>query len=365
MKGLQALYYQGLPWRGRATRVFAWIGLPKLRKGARCPGMVLVHGGGGTAFGEWVRLWTARGYAAISMDVCGGIPQAPPVSLGNERMRHRSGGPPGWHDAFAQVDEPVADHWPFHAIADIMLARTLLGSLPQVDAARIGITGVSWGGFLTCIVAGVDARFRVAVPVYGCGFLGDCPWFGSGLNKLGKKRMQRWLSLWDPSMYLRRAAMPMLWVAGTNDTHYPLGALQKSYRLPRGEQSLCVRVEMPHGHGGPGEKPEEIRVFADNHLRGAPGLPVIVSQSMHDGTLRVVFRSPRPVVKAEINFTRATGFWEDRKWRTAPAMLDKKEMIAQAPIPDHTTVCYMNLFDDRNCAASSRHLELETDKVVT
>ena len=30
---------------------------------------------------------------------------------------------------------------------------------------------ISWGGYLTCIVAGLDNRFKAAVPVYGYGFL--------------------------------------------------------------------------------------------------------------------------------------------------------------------------------------------------
>jgi hypothetical protein len=37
--------------------------------------MVLIHGGGGTAFADWVRLWTGRGYAAIAMDLCGCVPR--------------------------------------------------------------------------------------------------------------------------------------------------------------------------------------------------------------------------------------------------------------------------------------------------
>jgi len=69
---------------------------------------------------------------------------------------------------------------------------------------------------------------------------------------------RRWLALWDPSVYLPRARLPMLWVTGTNDFAYPLDSLQRSYRLPRGPRSLCIRVEMPHGHGPPGENPEEI-----------------------------------------------------------------------------------------------------------
>src|SRR5579864_1920085 len=53
-EGLRALYYDGLPYRGTATRVFAWYGAPAGRRG-KVPGVVLVHGGGGTAFRDWVR----------------------------------------------------------------------------------------------------------------------------------------------------------------------------------------------------------------------------------------------------------------------------------------------------------------------
>ena len=48
--GVDALYFAGEPWKGRPTRVFAFCAVPAATNGARVPGMVLVHGGGGTAF---------------------------------------------------------------------------------------------------------------------------------------------------------------------------------------------------------------------------------------------------------------------------------------------------------------------------
>ena len=67
---VRAIYYDALTWKGKPTRVFAWIGLPAKREG-KVPGMVLVHGGGGTAFKEWVQKWNAQGFAAISIAVEG------------------------------------------------------------------------------------------------------------------------------------------------------------------------------------------------------------------------------------------------------------------------------------------------------
>ena len=204
--GVKAITFQGLSFRGKPTRVFAWLGVPKVKPGEKVPAMVLVHGGGGTAFDEWVRLWVDRGYAAIAMDTCGQLP----VGNYGKWFRDDQGGPPGW-GGFDQMAWPREDQWTCHAIADVILAHSLIRSLPEVDPERTGVTGISWGGDLTCIVAGVDRRFKLAVPVYGCGFYRDTAFEGE-LRKLRPEGADRWMGWWDPSVYLGSADLPMLWV---------------------------------------------------------------------------------------------------------------------------------------------------------
>ena len=99
-KGVQGLFFENVPWKGKPTRVFAWLGLPDLPAGGACPGMILLHGGGGTAFDAWVRLWNRRGYAAIAIDQCGCVPESPEVQDGVPHARHADGGPPGWDASF-------------------------------------------------------------------------------------------------------------------------------------------------------------------------------------------------------------------------------------------------------------------------
>src|SRR5438093_10903592 len=119
--GVRALFFEGLPWRGNPTRVFAWYGVPSNATAARVPAIVLVHGGGGTAFADWVRLWTARGYAAIAMDYCGCVPTG---TYGNWQ-RHEYGGPPGW-GGFNQVSWPVKEQWTYHAVSAVILGTSVL-----------------------------------------------------------------------------------------------------------------------------------------------------------------------------------------------------------------------------------------------
>ncbi len=347
--GVQAITYAGLPFRGKPTQVFAWLGIPRQTAGQKVPAMVLVHGGGGTAFHEWVQLWVGRGYAAVAMDTCGQVP----VGNYGAWTRAQDGGPPGW-GGFDQLGSEPEDQWTFHAVADVILAHSLIRSLPEVDPERVGLTGISWGGYLTCIVAGVDSRFKLAVPVYGCGFY-DKTAFSEDLGRLTRADASLWMEWWDPSVYLPGAPMPMLWVTGSNDFAYTLEALQLSYRLPKGPRSLSVRLRMPHGHHGPGENPPEIHAFADSLLQGKPGLPVITATGREGRNVWAAYSAKIPVVKAELNYTEDHGPWQTRRWTAIPATLTKTNVTAE--LPETTRVYYFNLFDERDCVVSTEHEE--------
>jgi len=148
--------------------------------------------------------------------------------------RLSDGGPDQADDVkFRNFSEAQASEmWTYHAVAAVARGNSLLRSLPDVNPERIGITGISWGGYLTCIVAGIDPRFKVAVPVYGCGFLGDnSAWKDGSLARMTPESRALWLRLFDPSQYLDNVRRPIPFVNGTSDFAYPLDSYQKSYRL--------------------------------------------------------------------------------------------------------------------------------------
>ena len=351
VEGVEAAFFEGAPWKGKPTRVFAYYGLPSTRPGEQVPAMVLVHGGGGSAFIPWVKLWVSRGYAAIAMDTCGCISGG---GHGNH-TRHADGGPAGW-GGFNQVDEPAEDQWAFHAVSAVVRAHSLIRSFPQVDPARIGITGISWGGYLTCIAAGIDQRFAFAAPVYGCGFLREnSTWLGE-FEKMQSGSAERWGLLWDPLVYLPQVKCPMLWVNGTNDFAFPMDSWQKSYRLPEGSRTLSLRVRMEHGHGGPGENPPEIHTLAEALFRGGSPLAKITRCTLESGVLTANFESRESITSAELCYTTDTCSWVDRHWQTLPAELDVPNRMASARLPAAATVCYLNLFDTQDRVVSGAHL---------
>ena len=130
---VRAIYYDALPYGGKPTRVFAWIGLPAKREG-KVPGIVLIHGGGGTAFKEWVKKWNDQGFAAISIAVEGQTDVNENKVKGRSSWARHAFGGPARDGTFADTKLPLKEQWMYHALADTMLANSLLRSLPEVDA---------------------------------------------------------------------------------------------------------------------------------------------------------------------------------------------------------------------------------------
>lgn len=352
VEGLEAFYYEGVPYRGQPTRVFAYYGVPATRESDRnekLPAMVLIHGGGGTAYADWVRLWNQRGYVALAMDNCGAIP----VRVDNAWKRHEFAGPLGWNHSFYQTEEPLADQWAYHAVAGAVLGHNWLRSRPEVDPDRIGLTGISWGGYLTCIIAANDPRYRFACPVYGCGYLHINSWNLGIFKELGPEKTARWGNQWDPSVWLPHAKMPFLWVNGTNDFAFPTDSWTASAHLPPGPRTLCLRVRMPHAHGPAGEAPAEIHHYANAILRQEPPLARIVTESHDETSVWATYDSPLPLTKAELAFTLDRGDWQNRVWDIRPAEIDPDQRRVKSTIPPGATACYLNLFDERDCAVST------------
>jgi dienelactone hydrolase len=344
---IRSLYYEGEPYQGHPTRVFAYYAVPA-KDGQKHPAMVLVHGGGGKAFKEWAELWARRGYVAIAMDLAG---------RGPDGQRLSDGGPDqGDGEKFTDLAKGIKEAWPYHAVADVIRAHSLIRRLPEVDADRVGITGISWGGYLTCIVAGLDDRFKVAVPVYGCGFLDEDSAWLLVFAKLPPADKALWVKTFDPSNYLPGCHMPMLFVNGTNDFAYPLGSYQKSYRLVKGPRTLCITVNMPHGHVE-GWKPKEIGLFVDSVL--CKGQPMArFTRLTRDGVkVAAGFDAKVPISRAAMHYTKDSGPWQKRTWQSVPAEVDANEVRCVLPT-DKGIVYFLTMTDERGAVVSTEHESL-------
>ena len=343
---VQSLTYRGLPYKGNPTNVFAYYASPTSFgiKGKKFPALVLVHGGGGTAFNKWAEIWAKRGYVAIAMDLAG---------KGANRKPLPDGGPDQSHgQKFSTIDEPFESQWSYHAVANVLLAHSLLLSFDEVDAERTGVTGISWGGYLTCIVAGVDARFKFAMPVYGCGFLRDnSVWKTSEFGKMSQAQSDKWHKLWDPSSYLASARMPVAFLNGTNDFAYPMDSYAKSCALVRTEKNYSIQLRMPHGHIF-GFK--EFFPFADQYLNGGTPMPVIATPQVKDGKVQAQVKAVTKLVSARLHYTMGPHAKnKSRPWTTKELVIEGNLIKGDAS-PKEATAWYVDLTDERKVLVSSQ-----------
>jgi dienelactone hydrolase len=261
--GVEAYFLQSVEYNGAPTNVFAFVGIPESATADKpAPGIVLVHGGGGTAFADWVKMWKDRGYAAIAIDTAGRIPtgSASLTSGANhstESIKHH--GPD--NTSYADCEKPAEEQYLYHAIAATVVANSFLSSLDRVDGSRIGLTGISGGGVIATNAAAYDDRFAFVAPVYGAVAM-------TGTDRIFGELYAthpRCSELWDNVEMLRSCRTPILFVNWDDDPYFAPDATEKCMKAAMNARMILI-PDLNHGHWN-GANIQEIFDFADSVLQ--------------------------------------------------------------------------------------------------
>lgn len=350
---IRPIYFDALDYKSKPTKVFAWLGVPKKTAG-KMPGIVLVHGGGGTAFRTWVKKWNERGFAAIAIAHEGQIERR---DANRKWKKHEWPGP--WRRGhYTDVDEPIKDQWMYHAVADTILANSLLRSLPEVDADHVGVMGVSWGGVITSTVMGIDSRFDFAIPTYGCGHMFDAK--NHWGKALGHNTFYR--EVWDPLHYLPNAKMPTMWFSWPEDKHFPLDSQAASYHAMGGNYMVSLLPGMKHSTPSSWNPPDSY-AFAQSVVSGGKPWCHQVQSQFNDSSVEIKFNSSKPLDRAVLISTIDNGFTGSRKWVESPAALlsSGQQWVATAELPKATTACFLNVYSG-DLTVSSEYVEVKPDQ---
>jgi acylaminoacyl-peptidase len=135
-------------------------------------------------------------------------------------------GSKGYGEAFTAR---IFADWGNQDAADCMAAMDEVARLRWVDSARLGVTGGSYGGFMTAWLVGHTTRFRAAVSQRGCynfvSFYGTSdigPWFGDyilGGPVYEREALYRERS---PLTYAPAMRTPLLLIHSENDLRCPI-----------------------------------------------------------------------------------------------------------------------------------------------
>lgn len=335
---LYALFYEGLPYKGNSTGVFAFYATPGLISGnpesdKNLPGVILVHGGTGHADPIWVIDWAKRGYAALAMDLSG---------CGPDRRTLPNSIP---------TDDYTDYDLNYHMVANTILAHSLLLSFKEIDREKTAVVGISIGGQVTYIVACVDKRFKAAVPIYGCGYLYDNSLLSERLSQMEKKKRDKWIKHFDPSSYIESIKIPILFVAGTRDEYYPMDSYVRTLQRYKGVSNYCINPEIEHSQTY-GTRIMEPYLFVEQYCKGGIPLPSIEKPIVIDGQVRANFKSKTKPVRATLYYTRDLCSFENRVWNSIDATIRGSTIMCPNP-PGDSSAWIVTLEDDRNATVSS------------
>ncbi len=223
------------------TPVEGWVMLPPRASGASPPFPLIltIHGGPHSAYGYEFsfqrQLWAAQGYAVLYTNPRGSTEYG-------ERFLWATWG--GWgnldfEDVMAGVDAAVAKY--------------------PIDQQRLGVTGYSYGGFLTNWIITHTSRFAAAI--VGAGIsnwvsdygTADIPrtketeFFGPPWDPVANQTLRRQ----SPIEYVASAATPTLFIHGEADLRVPIEQAEQMYTALRKRHVPAKFVRYPETyHGG-------------------------------------------------------------------------------------------------------------------
>ncbi len=347
-EGVKAIEYDGATYKNEPTKVFAYIGYPSTE--GKHPAVVLVHGGGGTAFAEWVRIWNERGYVAIAMDTEGKRP---------DNSRDGLGGP--YTDYMMNPRIDIQDQWMFQAVSTVIRATTILANDEHVDNTKIGIVGISWGSVICSIALGCDDRYSFGVPIYGSGFLYD-----SRSAFASSDRPDAMYSLYDPSLYFKYYKAKIMYANSDHDPHFSSNITSKSATILGAD--LVFIAEHTHGHDT-AWKINEVYEFADSMTENKTTLPYLRDIVLEEGIIKGKFMIPENVSNSFIEIYAKNDILEysndaingsvinsDFEQVDVSTKIDKVNGRFEVTVPSNAKIVYVNIasqIDDKTYRQST------------
>lgn len=207
-------HYVGIPeylgYVNDGVDLDGWVILPKdYDESKTYPAILDIHGGPKTVYGELyyheMQVWANEGYFVFFSNPRGGA---------------------GRDDEFADIRGKYGtiDYEDLMAFTDAVLE-----AYPAIDESRLGVTGGSYGGFMTNWIVGHTDRFKVAatqrsisnwISFYGTSDIGY--YFATDQND--GTLMQDIEKLWDhsPMKYVENVKTPLLFIHSDEDYRCPI-----------------------------------------------------------------------------------------------------------------------------------------------
>lgn len=367
VSNIKAMIFEGLGFAGQRTKVFAYIGVPKAASSVnKVPAVVLIHGAGSTASYSWVKQWTDRGYAAISVSIFGAFPNDEHAlhwnrSLPSEEVETGFTVSPDI-DGMNNSTESIDIQWMYHAVGQTILADSILRSFDFIDSDSIGLCGISWGAVVTSVAMTYDTRLAFAISIYGSGYLKD----SAGILSICYED-DATNTLWAAENRFSHVRIPVLWICGNNDVFFSAQALSSSYAATRKQNintQLCLKPDTEHSHSD-ARSYNEVYAFADSVLNSDKSFPYFLTQPQGRECKAIVENmNGFDEVGASLYYLTSEWSVSDEKfnntWKTLP--LDCTDGVITCKVPDDCVSYYIDYYFNNGKSVyntSSEYIDLK------
>lgn len=217
-------------------RLQAWVMKPVgMQDGNKYPLVLQIHGGPHSAYGfaffHEFQVLAARGYGVI---------------FGNPR------GSTGYGQEFVAA---TRHDWGGADFRDVMAIADFAAKIPWVDNARMGVTGGSYGGYMTNWIIGHTNRFKAAVSCKStCNRFSQ---FGTSDYAYMNGQFEFDGDPWDnseaylsrsPIMYVRNIETPLLLIHSEGDLRCPISQADEMFVALKKLGKPAVMVRFPGGN---------------------------------------------------------------------------------------------------------------------
>ncbi|MEN8155527.1 MAG: PA14 domain-containing protein [Bacteroidota bacterium] len=310
--------------RNSLNTVYAIMAYPQ--DAGKYPGMLFLHGGGGNAetMSGYVKNFAALGYVAIACDLPGicGVDNTPHTT-GPWKSRP-TGESPRFDVGIGAGNSTLVD-----AEVAALEAFNLLRSQPNVDSSRMGVAGISWGGYSTTMVSGLlQERVKAAYAVFGCGYYEKGSFWKTIVEGLSATDRITWTTYLDAGRRAPHITAPYFLEAASNDTYFwPEAVMGTLEAIP----------EMKNHTWGPNLNhtmvPSSFSMmtyYFDYHLKsiGNPFGHVAITDAIRDhegaGVIQIDLDMPAGVSVSSVKlyYSVPADDWQSRNWIPVTAALE-------------------------------------------
>ena len=325
------------------------------------PGILMYHGGGGTAEGLVSNLQTyaVLGYVTMALDEPGiaSIVNSSSYSTGPWKSVVSGEGPK------LNVVGGIQNSTLYDAIIGSIEAFNLLSSQPNVNVQKMAVTGSSWGGYLTTFTAGLlGSRVKAAYSTWGCGFYETGSFWSGFIAQMPSHYKSDWLTYLDAGRRAKDITAPYFIDQATNDTYFWPEAVSATLNAITGTKNHVTMANLNHATLSSSATMKQL--YMNYYLKGV-GSPfgtinVTSSDIQLDGSLKVNMNVSLPVgvslSSVKLYYSLPTLTWQTRNWIEIQATLvsgNNYQAILPASLVNQEVNYYANIIDTRQVQTSS------------